>query len=228
MDKKLYIDLSINYDYIISPKEYFDKIIIPYFIPFLENKKCKLNEIKNNIYIQEIIVCNKKSFLEQDIKNFPTIYFYHQDFNFTFELTYNDLFETRNDEVYFLIIKNKNNFNQDLWRMGKIFLKKYKFSFNQDSKTINLHQNIIKTKEKINKNNENKNKSQFNANYIWIIICIICLIVGVYLGNRFIIKNRKLRANELQDDYEYKDNENNVFLNEKNIEMGVKGLGINN
>ena len=231
-DKKFYIDLSINYDYIISPKEYFDKIVIPYFIPFLENKKCKLKELKNNIYIQEIIVCNKKSFLEQDIKNFPTIFFYHQDFDFTFELTYNDLFETRNDEVFFLIIKNRNNFNQNLWKMGKIFLKKYQFSFNQDSKTINFHQNILKNKEKININKDDKNKLQFNTNYIWIFICTICLIVGIYLGNRFIIKNRKLRANELQDDYEYKenkdnDNKNNVFLNEKNIEMGIKGLGIN-
>ena len=171
-------------------------------------------------------------FKEKDIGNFPTIFFYHQDFNFTFELTYNDLFQIKNGEIFFLIIKNKNNFNQDLWKMGKIFLKKYQFSFNQDSKTINFHQNILKNKEKININENDKNKLQFNANYIWIFICTICLIVGIYLGNRFIIKNRKLRANELQDDYEYKenkdnDNKNNVFLNEKNIEMGIKGLGIN-
>ena len=122
--------------------------------------------------------------------------------------------------------------------MGKIFLKKYHFSFNQDSKTINFHQNkIIKIGNKGNIDNKNnidnkeQNKSKFNINYIWIIICFICLIVGIYLGNRWIIKRRKLRANELQDDFEYRVNaenndKNNVLLNEKNIEMGIKGFGI--
>ena len=224
--KKIYFELSINYEYIISPKEYFDKIIIPYFDDFIKNKKCKLKEIKNNIYIYEIIICEKKLFKEKDIGNFPTIFFYHQDFNFTFELTYNDLFQIKDDEIFFLIIKNKNNFNQDLWKMGKIFLKKYQFSFNQDSKTINFHPKIIKNNEKIN--NKDRNHFQFNINYIWVFISIICLIIGIYLGNCLIVKNRKLRANELQDDYEYKENDNkkNALLNEKNIEMGTKGLGI--
>ena len=237
-EKKIYLYLSINYDYIIAPKDDFDKIILPYFNDFIENKKCKLNEIKKDLFSYEIITCDKKLFDEKDIKTFPTIYFSHQDFNYTFELTYNDLFEIKNNEIYFLIIKNKNNFSQNIWRMGKIFLKKYHFSFNQDSKTINFHQNkIIKignidNKGNINNNdNKNKNKSKFNINYIWIIICLICLIIGIYLGNKWIIKRRKLRANELQDDFEYRTNienndKNNVLLNEKNIEMGIKGLGI--
>ena len=107
--------------------------------------------------------------------------------------------------------------------MGKIFLKKYHFSFNQDSKTINFHlSNIKNTSVKIN--NKPQTKFQININYIWIFICIICLIFGIYSGNRFIIKNRKLRAYEWQDDYEYKENNTNtLFLNEKNIEMKIEG-----
>ena len=223
-DKKVYLDLSINYDYIISPKIFFDKLIIPYFTPYIKNKKCNLKEIKNDIYIYDIIICDKNIFKEKDIINFPTIYFYHMNFNYTFELTYKDLFEMRNNDIFFLIIKNKNNFNQDIWRMGKIFLEKYFFSFNQDAKTINFHLDNIINNEDIKIKNKHKNK--FNINYIWILICFICLIIGIYLGNRFIIKNRKLRANELQDEYEYKENNDkkNIFLNEKNIEMGIKGL----
>jgi len=228
-NKKIYFDLSINYDYIISPEEYFEKIIIPYFRIYLVNKKCKLKEIKHDIYIYDIIICDKKLFTEKDIKEFPTIYFFSQDFNFTFELTYNDLFEMRNDDIIFSILKNKNSFEQDLWKMGKIFLNKYHFSFNQDSKTINLHLKHINNDGKINTNNIDKNKyeSKINMNYIWIFICIICLIVGIYLGSRFIIRNRKLRANELKDDYEYKESKEDndkkyIFLSEKNIEMGIK------
>ena len=220
-DKKLFLDLSINYEYIISPKEYFDILIIPYFTPFLEKKKCNLNSVKNDINIYEIVICNKNLFSENDIKKFPSLYFYHHDFNYTFELNYNDLFEIRNNDIFFLILNNKNE--KDIWRMGKIFLKKYHFSFNQDSKTINFHlSNIKNTSVKIN--NKPQTKFQININYIWIFICIICLIFGIYLGNRFIIKNRKLRAYELQDDYEYKENNNNnLFLNEKNIEMKIEG-----
>lgn len=228
-EKKVYFDLSINFDYIIIPQDYFDDFITPYFLPFFENKKCFLKEIKNGIYIYEIITCNKNLFSEKDITNFPSIYFYHQDFNYTFELTYNDLFLIKNNEIFFLLIKNKNNFNQDIWRMGKIFLNKYQFSFNQDSKTINFHQKEIKS-QKIgitNINNKPKNKSKFNTNYIWILICIICLMIGIYLGNRFIVKKKKLRANELEDEYEYKSdldtkNKKDIFFNEKNIEMGIK------
>ena len=113
--------------------------------------------------------------------------------------------------------------------MGKIFLNKYHFSFNQDSKTINLHLKLINNDGKINTNNIDKNKyeSKINMNYMWIFICIICLIAGIYLGSHFIIRNRKLRANELKDDYEYKESKEdndkkNIFLNEKNIEMGIK------
>ena len=228
-NNKIFLDLSINYEYIISPEEHFEKIIIPYFRIFLENKKCKLNEIKYDKYTYDIINCDTKLFTEYDIKDFPIIYFYSQDFHFTFELTYNDLFEIRNNDIFFLILKNKNSFEQDLWKMGKIFLNKYHFSFNQDSKTINLHLKYNKNKieGKVNATDKNKNHFQFNPNYIWIFICIICLIVGIYLGSRFIIKSRKLRANELKDEYEYKEskennNEKNIFLNEKNIEMGIK------
>ena len=195
----------------------------------MENKKCKLNEIKYDKYTYDIINCDTKLFTEYDIKDFPIINFYSQDFHFTFELTYNDLFEIRNNDIFFLILKNKNSFEQDLWKMGKIFLNKYHFSFNQDSKTINLHLKYNKNKieGKVNATDKNKNHFQFNPNYIWIFICIICLIVGIYLGSRFIIKSRKLRANELKDEYEYKEskennNEKNIFLNEKNIEMGIK------
>ena len=51
--------------------------------------------------------------------------------------------------------------------------------------------------------------------------------IGIYLGNRFIVKKKKLRANELEDEYEYKSdidtkNKKDIFFNEKNIEMGIK------
>ena len=90
---------------------------------------------------------------------------------------------------------------------------------------------FINDNEKEKEKQNIRNKIKFNINYVWIIICVICLIIGIYIGNKIIIRNRKLRANELIDEYDYKaENVNNDIktnsINEKNIEMGVKGLGV--
>ena len=129
--------------------------------------------------------------------------------------------------IFFLIFKNNGGFNKDIWKLGKIFLRKYQFSFNQDSKVINFYVNMKNKKIKSKKNNGNT-AFKFNINYFWITICIISLIIGIYIGNKIIIQNRKKRANELQDEYDYKagnNDINNKDSSEKNIEMGAKGLG---
>ena len=237
IDKDIHADLSINYDYIISTKEYFEKLILPFFNFYLEKNICKIKETRKNSFMYEIIYCDKKLFTNEDITKFPTIYFYHHNFNYTFEITYNDLFMEINNNIYFLILKNIGQFNQNVWKLGKIFLNKYHFSFNQDSKMVIFYNKnkpknkFINDKEKEKEKENIINKIKFNINYVWIIICVICLIIGIYIGNKIIIRNRKLRANELIDEYDYKaENVNNDIknnsINEKNIEMGVKGLGV--
>ena len=209
-EKDVQADLSINYDYVVSPIEYFDKICLPFFNTYINEKICQIQEIKKSVYTFEVISCDKKLFTINDIKKFPTIYFYHFDFNFTFELNYNDLFEEINDKIFFLIVKNKGSFNQNLWKLGKIFLKKYLLSFNQDSKTISFYNNNNVKNDDNSSSSPAKEEKKFNKDYIWIIICVICLALGIYIGTKIIVKNRKKRANELQDDYDYKiEKENN-------------------
>ena len=224
-EKDVQADLSINYDYVVSPSEYFDKICLPFFNTYINEGMCQIQGINKSVYIFEIISCDKKLFTINDIKKFPTIYFYHYEFNFTFELNYNDLFQEINDNIFFLIVKNKGSFNQNLWKLGKIFLKKYQLSFNQDSKTISFYNNNNV------KNNDDKSSSpikeekKFNKDYIWIIICVVCLALGIYIGTKIIVKNRKKRANELQDDYDYKiekeDNKKKDFLTGENIDTNL-------
>ena len=222
-EKDVQADLSINYDYIVSPTEYFDKICLPFFSIYINEKICQMQEIKKSEYTFEIISCDKKLFTINDIKKFPTIYFYHYEFNFTFELNYNDLFEEINNKIFFLIVNNKGSFNQNLWKFGKIFLKKYKLSFNQDSKTISLHNNKMKNNDK--SSIPTKEEKKFNKDYIWIIICLICLGLGVYIGTKIFVKNRKKRANELTDDYDYKvekvDKNKNDLLTGENIDNNL-------
>jgi len=222
-EKEVQADLSINYDYVVSPIEYFDKICLPFFTTYITEKKCQIQEIKKSVYTFEIISCDKKLFTIDDIEKFPKIYFYHYEFNFTFELNYNDLFEEINDKIFFLIVKNKGSFNQNLWKLGKIFLKKYQLSFNQDSKTISLYNNIMKNNDK--SSIPKKEETKFNKDYIWIFICLVCLALGIYIGTKIIVKNRKKRANELKDDYDYKiekeDNKRSDLLTGENIDTNL-------
>ena len=159
INKEIHADLSNNFDYIISTKEYFETLIFPFFSSYLEKQICKINEIQKNLYIYEVIYCDKTLFTIQDIKNFPTIYFYHHNFNYTFELTYNELFKEINNNIYFLIFKNIGKINENIWKLGKIFLNKYHFSFNQDSKMIIFY-------NKMKPNNENKNEEEKKENNI--------------------------------------------------------------
>ena len=227
INNDIHADLSLDYDYIISTNDYFEKLFLPFFSPYLEKKICKSNDINNGGYLYQVYFCDKNLFSIKDIKKFPKIFFYSHDFNYTFELTYDELFQEINDNIFFLIVKNNGGFNKDIWKLGKIFLRKYQFSFNQDSKVINFYVNMKNKKIKSKKNNGNT-AFKFNINYFWITICIISLIIGIYIGNKIIIQNRKKRANELQDEYDYKagnNDINNKDSSEKNIEMGAKGLG---
>ena len=175
-----------------------------FFESFIENEICKINEVKDNSIIYEAISCDKKLFKNKDIRKFPTIYFFHYDFNYTFEFKNEELFKEINNNIYFLILKNIGEFNQDHWKLGKLFLKKYLFSFDQDSKMIKFYIPNKQTGKDDDKGNfMNKIKSNLSI-IIWIVVCIVCLIIGIYIGNKIIKRNKKKRANELQDDCDYK------------------------
>ena len=115
-----------------------------------------------------------------------------------------------NNNICFLILKSIGKVKENAWKLGKIFLNKYQFSFNQDSKMI-IFYNKIKSENKNETENAKvqKNNNKFNMNYLWIIIiCLICLIAGIFIGNKIITRNRKKRLNELQEEeYDYKADE---------------------
>ena len=150
------------------------------------------------------------------------------DYNYTFELTDKDLFQIRGDKKYFLIIfDSTSNFP---WKFGKLFMQKYLFNFDTDSSMIGFYRKI---NNENNESNENNGKNEIsenisNSNFlVWIFMGILIIIFGIgcfCLGKFLYNKNRKKRANELEDDYEYKQKNNEESLtNNKNKNI----LGIN-
>ena len=158
-------------------KKIFDEI---YFSKFY-NKTCnfKTEAMKTFIY------CNN----DLD-KNFSNVKFYSKHFNYTFELSFNDLFKKEGDKYYFLIVFDKQKYIN--FQFGEPFFKKYPFVFDQDRQFIGFYKFDKLTNEK---------------NYIlWILVFIffiLCIILGICLIKYMYYKPRKIRANELEENYSY-------------------------
>jgi hypothetical protein len=211
----------------VCNKEYYNNIKKQYFNKYLDNKICQ-ERFSSLIYManQYLIVCDLS--IKEDLNNFPNLYLNYKQLNFTFNLDYKDLFFEFNDKIYFLIIY-KDSFNT-IWNFGSLLIKKYPFMFDQDRKTLYFiklkkYENypIQPDKEKtdnttnpsdkdISKEESKENKESFWNKYKFYILlgCLfIFLIVGAILGYIFgrkvWEKHRKARANELEDNFEYTD-----------------------
>ena len=188
---------------IYAPKAYFESIIDNYFQKYIDNDICYLNLF--NEYIS--IICEKSDkFTIEEIKIFPSIYLDHIKLNYTFELSYKDLFVEKNNIYWFLVISDRLFYTTG-WTFGNIFMRKYQFIFNIDSKEIGFYNpKISKYKTKID---DIKNKKEISQKYLLykiliIFLCFILFGISFFIKIKFYPKTtKKKRANELDDDYEY-------------------------
>ena len=160
--------------------------------------------------------------------NFPDLVFEHKEFGINFTLTKNDLFAYNifNDSdtnLYFLILNNIGERFYIPWSLGIPFLKKYRLSFNYDSKMIGYYKNDGKIIDK-NKNVENNNifNSDFFKIFIIVILGIILFLLGMQM-QKLLQKQRKKKANELDDNYDYEPYKDNNNKKDKNS-IDIKGI----
>ena len=211
-DKIIKLDPS---NYLIHvPKDYFESITENFFEKYIIEQNC----ISDSFDEYDFIYCHKSDkFSINEIKTFPTIYFEHINLDFTFELSYKDLFVEKDNIYWFLAISDSQFYVND-WIFGNIFMRKYQFVFNLDTKEIGFYNPKLNKKQN---NDNNKNGSKTFLYIILIILLIIILIgVGIFIKMKFFpSKAKKKRANELDDDFEYvshKNDNNNIINNEEN------------
>ena len=104
-------NLDIRYGLIkgcFSYKKYIEKTFLN------ENNFCKKYDTLNHTI--EYFICD----FNCKIKNFPKLIFQHRELKFNFELTYEDLFEKRNDGYYCKIVFNIND-EEETFILGKPF-----------------------------------------------------------------------------------------------------------
>ena len=148
------------------------------------------------------------------MKKFPTLYFKYINFYKIFEFDYKDLFQEIGNSLIFSIVFDEEN--KSHWALGRIFLKKYQFIFDNDQRTITyIKSNKTKSKDSINNNN---NSTVLILKILLIAFLLIGFGVGILVGKKLWDKNRKKRVNELSDDdYDYQANN----LENENQEKGL-------
>ena len=211
---------NIEEFFISGTKEYYNYIQENYFNKFISENTCKkITQSLNNVqyyYFMCYFNGNKKK-LEEFTNNFPKLIFYQNEINFNFTLNSNDLFTIIPDDNR-VLFNVKFSFSDNKWIFGKSFFKKYQFIFDSESKLIKYYIQ------------EEKKENVINDYHIYLKIVIIALLIiiifaiGVFFGKKIFNKLRKKRANELDDDYNYIQ-DNNIKENENN-NNNIDSIGI--
>ena len=186
------IDSNAQFDFdikvIFGTKKYFEAINEHFFSKYKDICEFNIEEKRYGIF-----KCDKSL----NIEMFPTLYFFHKIYNYTYELNYKDLFEDIGDKKYFRIVFDETEDN--LWKLGTIFFKKYFFIFNTEEKLIGFYNNKID----VNVNINNIWNTKYFNNMIWVIFIVLAGVGGFFLGKKIYSKIRAKRLNELNDNFIY-------------------------
>lgn len=191
-----------------GPLEYISYINYSFFNKYYEKNICHSDKVYYDTNYYNVTICEDDGF---NLKEFPSLFFYHNELNMTFELDYNDLFKKIDNKYLFLV--SYSSFSYYYWKLGKPFLKKYQITLNLDAKTISFYNTI---KENKNNNEEEKEEivSEESNNIYLIILCFIlstALFIVTFYFTKELKNKRKKKANELTDDnfdYSVQDNKN--------------------
>ena len=189
---------NINF---VAPEEYKIFIYDNFFNDYFEQNIC----FENKSSLINIVYCKKQYFNQNSIEKFPKLEFYVLDLDYIFEFTGNDLFFEKDEYYYFMIRIGIG------WSFGLSVLNKYPLIFNHETRSIYYY----------NENYEKKEGSNFRIDskiIVEIVGGIIFLIVGFIAGKYFCHDKRKKKANELDDDYDYnqQDEKENKLTGEEN------------
>ena len=201
---------AIDINYIVGTNNYKKMIEKYFFEKYLNKSICYYEKISVKGY--SMLVCNNHPSF--DINSFPSLFFFHTLFNYTFELSKNELFLKKNNKYIFLVFFV--NYDIHYFILGRIFLKKYLFIFNQDSRTIGFYSSYL-DHEKI----EDKININIIIKIVLIILIIVCCIIGFYLVKKIYEHSRKRRINEINDLYEYNSYEEQKINYENNSKKEI-------
>ena len=189
------VGIDFNSAGIVAPSSFYDRLD-QFFEPYMNNNTCKYIVLPK--FYESSIFCYDNF---TNIENFGKIYFVINDFNFkyTFILEGKELFKKVNNGYLFLI-RSFVYYTADKWVLGSPFFGKYPITFNLKKYLIGFD---------INKENIIEDESNNNSDNIlpWILVVIFgllfILVIAFNIYFFLLKKQRKIRANELDEDILY-------------------------
>ena len=182
---------EIELGIIVGTVDYKFAIEKNFFNQYIKEKRCFVGRIQGD----EIKVTGFKYYYcneDVNISDMKNLSFFSKELNYNFTFNYKDLFYNFNGKNYFLVIFPWYMGIQ--WRLGLPFFKKYEFVFNSDKKIIGVYDKVLEVNIIL--------KNSWKNNLI-IILFVILTFMSILIYKLYIHKPRKIRANELNDNYEY-------------------------
>lgn len=211
--------LRVELPFILGTKYYKDFIVNEFFKDLIKDKICEEKDILIDRMFKTF-ACNSKSekFREYYNNKFPDLIFAVRNIEEKLILTKEDLFfyNTNNKSdtnIYFNIFFNVV-ISTD-WHLGRTFFQKYRFSFDTNDNKIIYHSN--KNRQNIKGKNmimDGNDKNQISKIILIIFLCMVIFILGVLFHRAVIKKPRKVKANELDDEFIYQEKEKNKKIND--------------
>jgi len=203
---------------VIGTLEFINQIKDLFLNKLMDENKCFRGKFSQNLFSYDDLNYFYCDISVENIlvDNLSGIKFYSKVFDYTFELTKDELYYKKGKYIYLTILYFDHLYND--WIVGQMFTSKYHFVFNTDSREIGFYKKV-----NIAINNENDGHNLLNGGSptkIWTIIISISFVllgigifIGIFIGIKFLKKRRKKRAAELtEDEYDYtsKTEDNNI------------------
>ena len=206
-------ELIIEQNFFTGTWEFKNYIHKNVFEELISKKICKeekfYNYRENFHYFFYSCDSSLKDELSKDKYKDDVLQFKSNSLNEMFSFNLGELFIENGKRLFFAIIFDE--YQMYGWKLGNIFFEKYPLVFSLDNKAIGYY----------NQNSENiENVSKNKMIYIlFLLIFILVIIIFIGIRKYNILKKlipRKMKANELLDDYSYNNYENNNINNENN------------
>ena len=183
LDTYLGCNFNINIKGIIISNHYQNFLNNNFFDKYVKENKCAFQSLFFDKDYYYSYICDD----DIDLNNFPILYFYSLEMDFSFNFTTKDLFLKEKNKLYCLLLFLQGN---NKWILGEVFFKKYQLIFDLDKSILAIYiQNP-------------KNNSNFYIYIIFLLIFIIAMLMILLIRCYYYLPRRK-RANELEEQFEY-------------------------
>ena len=193
-----------------APKKLFEQLKELYFDKLFDNGICDYKKIKTDEDKKIIVYCKKDLFEVKDQMEFPSIFIDIQSLGGTFELSYKDVFMTKNDKVFLMIAFSSKQI-VDNFKLGQIFLYKYQFTFDYDNREIGVYRNNIDSTKVMH-----RIKRAFRGKELIVYAILVIITIGLCYSYRkgYICRKKTFDYNTA--------NKNITHFNSEDIEQGYE------